>query len=188
MNPQPFTYPEGTIQILIIVDINEDHGVPQDIIDRVFQTARHFFDQPLAAKNMINYKQSPILRGYEPVGEVRTDETKSADLNEAFNCGYEPELDPQNGQSSPADITTESVMQGPNAWPPLLGFKDDVAEYYGAVLSLARRLVKIFARVLGLDAEYFDHVVTYPGAMLRLLKYPAQDPSQPDALGIGAHT
>ena len=72
----------------------QDHDVPSSITQAIFETARSFFDQPLEVKNRINYKKSAILRGYEPLAEVRTDETKMADLNEAFNCGYQPELDP----------------------------------------------------------------------------------------------
>lgn len=53
---------------------------------------------------------------------------------------------------------------------------------------LARRLVRLLAKVLELPTDYFDSAVQMPGAMLRLLKYPAQDPREPDALGIGAHT
>lgn len=49
-------------------------------------------------KNEINYRKSRILRGYEPPAEVRTDETKKADLNEAFNWGYERDLDPERGE------------------------------------------------------------------------------------------
>lgn len=79
-------------------------------------------------------------------------------------------------------------MVGPNAWPSQPGFKNGVAVYYGALLSLARRVVRLMAKVLELPENHFDPIVTHPGAMLRLLKYPAQDPSQPDALGIGAHT
>ena len=79
-------------------------------------------------------------------------------------------------------------MAGPNAWPSDPGFKAGVAAYYSEVLTLARRFVRLLAKVLELPADYFDPMVTHPGAMLRLLKYPAQDPSQPDALGIGAHT
>lgn len=79
-------------------------------------------------------------------------------------------------------------MQGPNVWPTQEGFKASATAYYGAVLGLARRLVRIFARVLELPNDYFDAVVKQPGAMLRLLRYPKQDATQPDALGIGAHT
>lgn len=72
----------------------KDHDVPQDKIDRLFATAADFFSQDLSKKNEINYKKSRILRGYEPPAEVRTDETRKPDLNEAFNWGYEKSLDP----------------------------------------------------------------------------------------------
>lgn len=79
-------------------------------------------------------------------------------------------------------------MQGPNVWPSQPGFKDGVAVYYGEILMLARRIVRLFAKVLGLPKDYFDEVVKSPGAMMRLLKYPQQDPKEVDAFGIGAHT
>ncbi|KAM3423615.1 hypothetical protein BST61_g1038 [Cercospora zeina] len=151
-----------------------DHGVSQEVIDGIFETAERFFDQPLETKSEIHYKLSKVLHGYQPISEVRTDESKRADLNEAFNCE--------------AAIHKESSMDGPNAWPRMPGFKQKVAAYYGQVLMLARRLARLFAQVLGLPATYFDSAVSRPGAMLRLLKYPAQDPNDPEALGIGAHT
>ena len=77
-------------------------------------------------------------------------------------------------------------MQGENAWPRMSDFKHNVACYYGSILTLARRIVKLLAKVLELPDDYFDSAVKRPGAMLRLLKYPAQDPHDPDALGIGA--
>lgn len=72
----------------------KDHGISQEKIDGLFKTAESFFAQDAEKKNEINYKQSKILRGYEPPAEVRTDETRKPDLNEAFNWGYEKELDP----------------------------------------------------------------------------------------------
>ena len=70
----------------------------------MFRTAEAFFDQPDDVKNEINFRKSSILRGYEPSAQVRTDETKKPDLNEAFNCGYEPALDPM--APSPSDMST----------------------------------------------------------------------------------
>jgi isopenicillin N synthase-like dioxygenase len=72
----------------------KDHGVPQQKVDAMFRLAKGFFAQDTAKKNEINYKKSSILRGYEPPAEVRTDETRKPDLNEAFNWGYEKSLDP----------------------------------------------------------------------------------------------
>jgi isopenicillin N synthase-like dioxygenase len=72
----------------------KDHGVPQEKIDALFNVAENFFAQDSTAKNAVNYKMSKILRGYEPPAEVRTDETRKPDMNEAFNWGYEKSLDP----------------------------------------------------------------------------------------------
>jgi isopenicillin N synthase-like dioxygenase len=71
-----------------------DHGVPQEIIHDTFMCAENFFALDRDTKSECHYKKSKILRGYEPPDEVRTDETKTADMNEAFNWGYSPELDP----------------------------------------------------------------------------------------------
>lgn len=76
----------------------KDHDIPQEKIDKTFEIAKLFFAQSQEVKNEINYRKSRILRGYEPPAEVRTDETKKADLNEAFNWGYERDLDPERGE------------------------------------------------------------------------------------------
>jgi hypothetical protein len=78
----------------------KDHDVPEEKIDAIFGVAEKFFAQEKEVKNMINYKQSKILRGYEPPAEVRTDETRKPDVNEAFNWGYARELDPEGSGSS----------------------------------------------------------------------------------------
>jgi isopenicillin N synthase-like dioxygenase len=72
----------------------QDHGIPQEKIEKAFETAKEFFAQGNNVKDEIHYKKSSILRGYEPPAEVKTDETRKPDLNEAFNWGYEKELDP----------------------------------------------------------------------------------------------
>lgn len=85
----------------------KDHGVPQQKIDALFMTAETFFAQDSTTKNEINYKKSKILRGYEPPAEVRTDETRKPDMNEAFNWGYEKSLDPlwSDAQDQPGEHT-----------------------------------------------------------------------------------
>jgi isopenicillin N synthase-like dioxygenase len=79
-------------------------------------------------------------------------------------------------------------MSGPNAWPDMPGFKEAVAEYYAELLRLARQMIRLFAEVLKLPPDFFDHLVSTPGAMGRLIHYPPQKASDADALGIGAHT
>ncbi len=77
----------------------KDHDVPPDIIDGTFKCAENFFSLEREVKEEVHYKKSKILRGFEPPAEVRTDETKKADMNEAFNWGYAKELDPSAAAS-----------------------------------------------------------------------------------------
>lgn len=89
----------------------KDHDVPQEKIDKLFRTSEKFFSQSQDKKNEINYKKSRILRGYEPPAEVRTDETRKPDLNEAFNWGYEKELDPlySGSQDGPGMFSMQPI-------------------------------------------------------------------------------
>lgn len=88
----------------------KDHGVPQDKISAMFGTAEKFFAQEANKKNDIDYKKSKILRGYEPPAEVRTDETRKPDMNEAFNWGYEKNLDPlwSNSKEQPGKYSCKT--------------------------------------------------------------------------------
>ncbi|CAG9940271.1 unnamed protein product [Clonostachys rosea f. rosea IK726] len=166
----------------------KDHGVPADKIEAIFSMAEKFFAQEKEVKNQINYKKSKILRGYEPPAEVRTDENRRPDVNEAFNWGYEKELDPLWNDTEATAEWADNPMSGPNVWPDMPEFKKVVSQYYAEVLSLARGMIQLFAQVLGLPPNYFDELVSTPGAMGRLIHYPPQSPSDTDALGIGAHT
>tara|TARA_R110002060_G_scaffold21050_5_gene28624 strand:- start:80 stop:1189 length:1110 start_codon:yes stop_codon:yes gene_type:complete len=185
----------------------KDHDVPQKVIDDTFKCAQGFFSLEREVKDEVHYKKSAILRGYEPPAEVRTDETKKADMNEAFNWGYSSELDPIASPSdqlpegtlnlakieelpltiSESESQVPNAMTGPNAWPTVPGFRPTLTAYYGEILTLARRLIRLFAQVLDLPPTYFDHMFTHPGAMCRILHYPPQPPTS-SAFGIGAHT
>ncbi|RDW60699.1 putative isopenicillin n protein [Coleophoma cylindrospora] len=171
-----------------------DTGVAPEVIAEAFDTARRFFAQPDDEKMRVFFKKSRILRGYEPPARVRTDESKLPDLNEAFNWGYERGLDPlvQETDDEKAEPLWDpsNSMAGPNAWPADAAFKATLATYYAQMITLARRLIQLFAEVLGLPATHFDTLVQTPGAMCRLIHYPPQPATQSidGALGIGAHT
>lgn len=61
------------------------------------------------------------------------------------------------------------------------------------VLSLARRLFRLFALSLDLPEAYFDSMTTHPGGIARLLYYPPPKRQQPtlsseEQIGLGAHS
>ena len=59
-----------------------NHGVPQDLIDQMFEMSRRFFAQPLEAKTALHIRQSSVHRGYFPTFEENTDPDLTADLKE----------------------------------------------------------------------------------------------------------
>lgn len=173
-----------------------NHGIPQSTIDRVLASAEDFFKQDTEVKQQVHFKNGNALCGYEGMQNVYTDETRKPDLNEAFSWRYSPDLDPLHSGSSQTSIvaqedhTHDFLVSGQNLWPETKPeLRRAIAEYYGQVLILARRLIRLFALVLSLPETYFDEMMQHPGSMGKILHYPPQPALGPDPpFGIGAHT
>jgi isopenicillin N synthase-like dioxygenase len=86
-----------------------------------------------------------------------------------------------------SEVLRGTPMLGPNVWPALANFREDVGAYYNAALNLGKTLFRGFALALGLDESHFDKLVTKPPAQLRLIHYPC-DPQAVDTQGMGAHS
>ena len=189
------------------------HGISAKACQDILTQARRFFhDLPWSKKQTLHIHNSTLFRGWEPndytaanPDDWKTDNpnTKGTDedaveTKEAFNWGYEDQLDPMGGDGNYVELDGERPGPGHgNVWPSeidLPGFYDAVRDYYGQVLQLARHLFQLFALGLNLPADYFDRLMTHPGGIARLLYYPAQAVDQPalnashKSLGLGAHT
>ncbi|KAL7269148.1 hypothetical protein RUND412_008201 [Rhizina undulata] len=171
------------------------HTIPQSTIDSVFHHSKRFFHEyPQAKKKVLHIKHSSIFRGWEPGGYTTLDpgdqEEGKEESKEAFNWGYESELDPNGDPEYKQEAGVFGL--GRNVWPEeedLPGFKKAVAEYYGKVLELARHLFRLFALSLELPEDHFDKLMTHPGGIARILYYPPQDLDLDDrTIGLGAHT
>lgn len=153
------------------------HGIAPAVIERLQSAAKHFFAQPEAVKRASYIGRSTNHRGYVPEGEETLGEGKR-DRKEAFDLALDLPA---------AAVPPAHPMLGPNQWPELPGFREDVMAYYGAVFAVGQRLLGGFARALGQPAEALGRLVTTPPSQLRLIHYP-HDPAAADAPGIGAHT
>lgn len=156
-----------------------NHGISEDVQNALFAQTKRFFDLPFDEKMNDYIGKSSNHRGYVPAGEEAPDPSK-ADAKEAFDLSFElPESNPEVAAGTP--------MMGPNVWPDLAGFADDVYRYYQAVFGVGQALMRGFALALDLDESFFLNFVTQPPSQLRLVHYP-YDPDAEDAQGIGAHT
>jgi len=107
---------------------------------------------------------------------------------------YEPQYDPDYKDPAAVPEEVKPWIRGEQyVWDGtahLPNFKEDVLAYWGACLTLARKLVQIFALSLDLDEHYFDEKVTYPGADGVFNYYPVTtiEEKESDAVGLGSHT
>ncbi len=155
------------------------HGIAPALIARLRAAARSFFALPHAEKMRVYIGHSDNHRGYVPEGEeLFADAASKDDRKEAFDLSLDI---PQ------AELLARCPMLGPNQWPDLPGFREDVMAYYAAVFALGRRLLHGFCMALGQRADALDHLVTTPPSQLRLIHYPF-NPDARDAQGIGSHT
>ncbi|MBF2027493.1 MAG: isopenicillin N synthase family oxygenase [Oscillatoriales cyanobacterium C42_A2020_001] len=159
-----------------------NHGIDHVFLAKTLAEAKRFFDQPLALKNQVAIANSPISRGFEPIGYQTLDSTAAPDLKEGYYIGVErDETDPL--------VQANTPNHGPNQWCALPGWREHMEQYFAQMIKLSMTLMQGIALSLDLDETFFEPMIDNPMAILRLLHYPPHlvnaDLSQ---LGCGTHT
>lgn len=146
------------------------HGVAPEMMNKLFEASRIFFNQPANAKEKVAMSRLGKNRGYVGLGVERLDTTSLPDNKEAFNI-------------SPHNVDDADV------WPDLPGWRDLMMAYFTTCLDIGAALHRGFARDLGVDENFFVDKFKNPMATLRLLRYPPSLSKRADqAPGAGAHT
>ncbi len=158
----------------------KNHGVPQAVVDAVFDATRRYFDLPLEErlKDKIDER---FRRGFMPYGVTQHPGFKP-DLKESYEVGMDlPLTDP--------DVQAGLPLHGPNQWPADKPWLREAADaYFQQTLVLGKRLLRIFATALGQPEDYFLQYTKKPMVQSRLFHYsPQSNPSQLE-LGAAAHT
>jgi isopenicillin N synthase-like dioxygenase len=162
-----------------------NHGLSEAFLARQLDWGRRFFDQALAEKLELDFRNLPVRRGYEPLAAQTLQAGMAPDQKEVFSFGREPVA--HHGPPAP--------FEGPNQWPRARpefdgeGFRVQMETYREAMVDLGRELCGLIAASLDLPEDYFAEALAEPSANVRLLHYPPLPPEAPrDLLGCGAHT
>ena len=157
------------------------HGVPQPLIDRLFELTRAFHAQPLETKARIAINADN--RGYLKMAAstiITSTVARNTRPNQSESLIFMHEHIPARLAGTP--------LQGPNQWPAELpGFREVVPDYMARMTDLGRRLAGAVADYLGLARDFFAPHLAEPTQGLRLLHYPPQ-PDEPDLHGAAPHT
>jgi isopenicillin N synthase-like dioxygenase len=162
-----------------------NHGIEQSLLDATFAAAEQFHAQPFEAKLALKIDEHNI--GYMPMRGATTrvnavGEVALPNANEAVFFKRElPEDHP--------DLRANLRFRGRNQWPKdLPGFREQVLAACAAFEGLGLRLLPIYARALGLPADYFAPFFKEPMYTLRMSHYPQQEPTAPEnEFGIAPH-
>lgn len=145
-----------------------NHQVPDTLIDGVFAASRRF--HALSHQEKMRVELNEIHRGFIPINTSTDVNSTLADVihpnqSESFMVMRED-------SESSMQVRAGDYLAGPNQWPELQGFRDDVLAYNDAMSVLGRKLVQLVATALDAGEEFtggFD----VPTTWLRLLHYPA---------------
>jgi len=128
------------------------HGIPADLIDRVFKESRRFHALPAETKKKIPYFETGSFRsGYQPCFK---DEYQSTNINIIANA--KPNLVAKlsinrEGGSGGLSMTDEQRQARINVWPENLpGFKETLLDYHGRIEKLGRQFLPLWATSLKL--------------------------------------
>ncbi|KAI1798960.1 Clavaminate synthase-like protein [Daldinia bambusicola] len=174
----------------------KNHGIPEEVIAQCKKQVINFMRQPLEKKMLVDSRtHSKFYNGYLGNRKAQISRTESADVRESFSFRYSPEFDPDhpmNISDLPDDVRSwiraeDFVWEGTKQLP---NFKEDSLAYWKSCLTLARRLVRLFALSLDLEEDYWDDKVTHPGADGVFNYYPPRTVEEVESkfVGLGSHT
>jgi isopenicillin N synthase-like dioxygenase len=163
----------------------KNHGVPQELIDRVFAASAKLFSYTDAQKQQIAVTDRH--RGFLKIGEAKMQGQKRVDLKESYIWGLD--VDADGGDFDPP-IDPNDPLLGPNRWPDFMPELQPVLnEYFDATNACGKRLLRAFAASLGVDDARFIGTFNRPVSRGSLIYYPPQPADMDeDQFGVAPHT
>ncbi|KAJ5141301.1 hypothetical protein N7526_002296 [Penicillium atrosanguineum] len=174
----------------------KNHGIAPELIQRAQASAQAFFEQTEEQKSLVSHAKSAHSDGYHGVGSTQINKKETRDRKETFSLRYNPANDPTVPDPT-ALLTNTRYSYGDDdfLWKGtahIRNFKATTLEFYQGRLTLARKMIRIFALALDMPEDYFDSVTTNPGADGLYVHYPGSPEIVPDNVdidvGIGSHT
>lgn len=157
-----------------------NHGVPQQVIDEVFDATRRYMSLPMEER-MKDQIDERFRRGFMPMGVTQHPGHKP-DLKESYELGVDLPL-------SDPDVQAGRPLHGPNRWPADKPWLAQAATaYFEHTMALGKRLLRVFAVALGQPEDFFLQYTRKPMVQARLFHYPPQSSPTNLELGAAAHT
>ncbi|MFC5627072.1 isopenicillin N synthase family dioxygenase [Algoriphagus winogradskyi] len=158
----------------------KNHGLSQDLQDRLYGSIKNFFKLPDDVKAKYEKPEIGFQRGYTGKGKEHAKGRNTGDLKEFYHVGQElsriPDTDPIKSEYPP------------NIWPTELPeFQNDANEAYRTLENAGKSMLQAIALSLELDENYFEDKVAYGNSILRQIHYfPIENPDEVPADAVRA--
>ncbi len=157
------------------------HGIDTDAVQ---QEMRRYFSLPVQEKQKCAVEKGGFLRGYIGMGDESGSD--ALEVKEAYSYGY-----PWKNERTP-----ENSMQGPNVWPALEGWQQQMETFFSDMIRISEALTRAFSLSYGKPEDYLGGYCQSGDtiSVMRLFHYfpySAADerfPHQHDRIGSSAHT
>lgn len=157
-----------------------NHGVSQELIDKLYTNIKALFALPLDVKRKYEKPELAGQRGYTSAGKETAKGAKTADLKEFWQIGQTVEDGDAIEQVYPKNEIVEEIEE----------FNTVTREIYKKLEENGTNLLRAIATYLELPINYFDEYVHNGNSILRGIHYfPIENPDEiaPDAVRAGAH-
>ncbi|MBO1324508.1 isopenicillin N synthase family oxygenase [Acetobacter sp. TBRC 12305] len=158
-----------------------NHGIPDELIERVRHEAMDFFHAPMEEK--LACKPKEAVRGFNALNRTIMYGADNPDYKEFFQIGLElPPDDPA--------VLAGQPLRGPNQWPAgRPAFRTAMMDYFNAVGVCGQALLRSVACSLGIAPDFFVGKYDRPLQRTQAIWYPPHPPEREhDQFGVAPHT
>ncbi len=140
----------------------KNHGIPNEVISRLYKCVSDFFSLPLNRKLQYEIAGMAGQRGYTSFGREHAKGSSNADLKEFFQYGQNVEDDDPIKSEYPDNVKVNEVE----------GFNETLYQAYKYFQKSGTAILQAIALYLGLDEKYFNSYIHNGNSILRCIHYP----------------
>ena len=140
-----------------------NHGIPQDLVDRYYDSAKRFFSMSSEIKGKYEVAGLAGQRGYTSFGKEHARQSTVGDLKEFFQMGQEVTDQPVDKDEYPDNVIVEEIPE----------FNTLGRQLYRVFEKSGGQLLRAIALHLGLEETYFESQIHNGNSILRAIHYPA---------------
>lgn len=140
----------------------KNHGIPAELIKKLYDEVQRFFSLPLEKKTNYEIKGLAGQRGYTSFGKEHAKGSDAPDLKEFFQFGQTIEGDTVSAEEYPENIEVKEMP----------AFKTTLYNVYRHLEKSGAVLLRAIALYLGLPEDYFSEHIKDGNSILRCIHYP----------------